>query len=397
MKLIACLSIHVPPVARALGRFRITTTALRAITVVVFCVMVAGCRSERQESTGDVPIDSQASDLQPGPAPEPALKIGDPAPPLNIETWVTGQPIDEAVADGVYVVEFWATWCGPCRVSMPHLSELQQQYGDEVAFVGVTREDVMTVQRFLASEGPEGQPWDDIIQYRLATDDRGATYAAYMEAAQQPGIPTAFIVGRSGLIEWIGHAGRIDDPLRQVVDGAWDRQAAAQSLRQRELLMQVSPDLNKWVSEGKFDQALTALDNIGKQTGNSLDLMFGKLSVLQAAGREEQASPLRDELIEMAWDDSNTLNALAWNMASGPESGHDAALKSATRASELENHENPMVLATVARVHDARNDLDEAIRWQRKAVAAADGAPSLEKTLEQYLTKRAQPQDEPTE
>ena len=102
---------------------------------------------------------------------------------------------------------------------MPHISELQQHHGDSVTFIGVTREDVATVNKFLDTESPDGRLWRDVVQYRLATDAGDATNTAYMKAAAQRGIPTAFVVGSDGNISWIGHPARIDQPLQQVVDG----------------------------------------------------------------------------------------------------------------------------------------------------------------------------------
>src|ERR1041385_6120947 len=65
--------------------------------------------------------------------------LGDPAAPLVISEWVKGKPVDLAAAKGkeVVVVEFWATWCGPCRTSIPHLTEMQKKFKD-VRFVGVS-------------------------------------------------------------------------------------------------------------------------------------------------------------------------------------------------------------------------------------------------------------------
>ena len=57
-------------------------------------------------------------------------KLGDPAPALQVAEWVQGGPIDLKDGEGrkIYVIEFWATWCPPCRASIPHLSELNTKF-----------------------------------------------------------------------------------------------------------------------------------------------------------------------------------------------------------------------------------------------------------------------------
>src|SRR5438876_8031237 len=78
-------------------------------------------------------------------APEtkgPTLNIGDRAPALKIDKWVKGEPVTEFQTGKVYVVEFWATWCGPCIKSMPHNTEVQKKFKDKgVTVIGVTSED----------------------------------------------------------------------------------------------------------------------------------------------------------------------------------------------------------------------------------------------------------------
>ena len=71
-------------------------------------------------------------------APGQLLGVGDPAPKLAVKSFVKGEPIKSLEPGKVYVVEFWATWCGPCRVTIPHLTELQKKHVD-VVFVGVER------------------------------------------------------------------------------------------------------------------------------------------------------------------------------------------------------------------------------------------------------------------
>src|SRR5690242_11497781 len=72
------------------------------------------------------------------------LELGEQAPPLKIKKWVKGSSVDLAKNRGkkIYVLEFWATWCGPCKESIPHLTEMQQEHKkDGVVIIGVSDED----------------------------------------------------------------------------------------------------------------------------------------------------------------------------------------------------------------------------------------------------------------
>src|SRR4051812_29303183 len=60
-----------------------------------------------------------------------SLNVGDPAPALKASQWLQGEAVPTFTPGHVYVVEFWATWCGPCLQMMPHVAELQAQYRDQ--------------------------------------------------------------------------------------------------------------------------------------------------------------------------------------------------------------------------------------------------------------------------
>lgn len=136
--------------------------------------------------------------------------VGSKAPELDIEHWLSdGKGKFKKVtsfADGnIYVVEFWATWCGPCIASMPHLAEMQEKLAEKkVQIISVSDEDLETVEGFLKRELPsdDEKTYADLTSaYCLTADPDKSVYKDYMLAAKQNGIPTAFIVGKKGIIE----------------------------------------------------------------------------------------------------------------------------------------------------------------------------------------------------
>ena len=126
-----------------------------------------------------------------------AGKLGDTAPALNVSEFVKGNAVD--VTDGgTYVVEFWATWCPPCRTSIPHLTELQEKFKDKnVTFVGVSQEGLNTVKPFVKEMG-------ESMDYTVAVDQNGQTTSAYLAPFGVRGIPHAFVV-KDGKLAWHGH------------------------------------------------------------------------------------------------------------------------------------------------------------------------------------------------
>ncbi len=145
---------------------------------------------------------------------------GSPAPAIDVQTWVKGTPVKEFDKDKTYVVEFWATWCGPCLESIPHLTKLAKTNKD-VTFVGVSVWEDNTdggVNKFVKEMGTK---MDYNVAYSSNQDKMAKTW---MKAAAQNGIPTAFVV-KNGEIQWIGHPMELEKPLAEIKANKFDRNA----------------------------------------------------------------------------------------------------------------------------------------------------------------------------
>ena len=172
---------------------------------------------------------------------DPKLQVGDPAPPLNVEHWFGEAKAARGVTAGfsegqVYVVEFWWTECVPCVEAMPHLAELANA-NDDVIIIGLSDEDPEVIESFLDRDAPtddgdendndaNGQTFRDLTAaYSLGTDPDRSCNRDYLRATEGFGSASAFIIGKTGLVEWMGWSGELDEPLAAVQADTWDRDA----------------------------------------------------------------------------------------------------------------------------------------------------------------------------
>jgi len=153
------------------------------------------------------------------------LHIGDPAPAIKYSKWLKGAPVNSFTGDRLYVLEFWATWCGPCIAAMPHLSELSKKYEAQAMFIGV---DVLekTVTRFVNSSG-------DRMSYNVIADNNAQDMAnLWLKPAGIQGIPTTVVV-RKGKIVWIGHPIDLDKVIDPILADTFDVAANKKNWEQR--------------------------------------------------------------------------------------------------------------------------------------------------------------------
>lgn len=129
---------------------------------------------------------------------------GGVAPEVSAGTWINTESFKIADhKDKIVVVEFWATWCPPCRASIPHLKTLHETYADKgVILCSLTNEPAETVKEFNKKAG---------MTWIVGTDSSsGNDYGV-------SGIPSAFIVV-DGNIVWNGHPmNGLDAELEKLV------------------------------------------------------------------------------------------------------------------------------------------------------------------------------------
>lgn len=319
-----------------------------------------------------------------------SLTIGDEAPDIDITHWIKGVEMDRrgdftpitSFGDGkVYVLEFWATWCGPCVGGMPHLSELQEKYADrDVTIISVSDESLPRVASFLfQTDRHDGKLHHDRTRYILTTDPDGSVKKDYFLAARQRGIPCAFVIGREGLVEWIGHPMRMDEVLEAVVEGTWDRAAFKEEFLERqayeEMMREVRGRMRAAEREGDWDAYVAILDELLEKKPGDTSLLWTKFrALITKADDPDGGYAVGEELLKASWDDAPMLNQVAWTVVDDEavvRRDLDFAMKSARRANELTESEDPAILDTLARVHHDQGDLEKAIDWQRKAAGRA--------------------------
>jgi cytochrome c biogenesis protein CcmG/thiol:disulfide interchange protein DsbE len=123
-----------------------------------------------------------------------ALSVGDEAP-LFVLPPAQGAPVALAALRGrVVYVDFWASWCGPCRRSFPWMSDIQRRYGDRgLAVVAIN----VDAKRDDAARFLRQYPADFTVVY----DSAGNTPAAYEVKA----MPSSYLVDPAGRIAWMEH------------------------------------------------------------------------------------------------------------------------------------------------------------------------------------------------
>ena len=165
------------------------TRRLLPLTLAAASVLLvaAGCHNSHADSRKNAA--TKAQDSAEGLRLIRFVKNPDPAPALKIND-LDGKPISLEEDKGkIVLLNFWATWCGPCRAEIPDLIELQKKYKNQLAIVALAtdEDEPAEVKKFAQKAG---------INYRIgmATDSLRGEYGGI------PALPTSFIIDAQGRV-----------------------------------------------------------------------------------------------------------------------------------------------------------------------------------------------------
>lgn len=302
------------------------------------------------------------------------LGVGDPAPKLDNGKWVQGEPVKTFAPDKAYIVEFWATWCGPCRASIPHLNQVYRKFKDRgLVVIGqdVFERDDGLVKPFVEKMGNN-------MTYRVALDNKtankkGAMAENWMEAAGQEGIPTAFLIGKDGKIAWIGHPMQLEESvIEEVIEGKFTPEQAKNLAK----AMTIEREIDVALEAKKWDEAeakMAEFARLAPDLKSALD--SSRFQLLVGKGNLDGAAELAEKICGAGKAEAPELNQYAWELLTQDGlkgNALAAAYRIAAKANESAHGTDPSILDTLARAAFMKGEKDQAIQWQQKAVNLAD-------------------------
>ena len=145
-------------------------------------------------------------------------KRGQRAPEFFVEQWINQRPDDPRKSGQVLVLDFWATWCGPCVASIPHMNELAEKFRGKAVCVGISDESADEFE-----DGVQKRKLDlNSFKYHLALDPK----AKMKNFFGVRGIPNIAVISSDWTVRWQGHPQELKAATLEQIIKANDALAA---------------------------------------------------------------------------------------------------------------------------------------------------------------------------
>ena len=134
------------------------------------------------------------------------IKVNGKAPKINITNWIENIPNDKNLNDKYIVLEFWATWCGPCIAAVPHMNEIQEEFKQkDLYYISITDESIAKVERSL-----KRIEFKSIVVTDL-TKETQINFGDGIKGLDQ--YPLTVLIDKSGIIKWVGEPKNLNSAI----------------------------------------------------------------------------------------------------------------------------------------------------------------------------------------
>ena len=140
--------------------------------------------------------------------PEPIVNIGQTAPSFTLTDLANREISLEEFRGKIILLDFWASWCAPCRTTMPVIEKLSKEYPNDLALLAVNMgEPRSAIEKYML---------DQALSLQVLLDEKetvSAAYGAYV-------IPMQFLIDRSGIVRHIqtGYGSNMASQMRAQIE-----------------------------------------------------------------------------------------------------------------------------------------------------------------------------------